>query len=96
MARDVFDEIWDLIESVSEGFPSYSYQFVCMCVSFPFWFRGWDVGFDCIDFWSSPFYLLCISELLQICCMAAIKVSPYIHLMFFSYYSHQGWFAITF
>ena len=23
--RDVLDEIWDLIESVSEGFPSYSY-----------------------------------------------------------------------
>ena len=22
--RDVFDEIWDLIESVSEGFPTYS------------------------------------------------------------------------
>ena len=22
--RDVLDEIWDLIESVSEGFPSYS------------------------------------------------------------------------
>ena len=22
--RDVFDEIWDLIESVSEGFPIYS------------------------------------------------------------------------
>ena len=25
--RDVLDEIWDLIESVSEGFPSYSYDF---------------------------------------------------------------------
>ena len=24
--RDVLDEIWDLIESVSEGIPSYSYQ----------------------------------------------------------------------
>ena len=24
--RDVLDEIWDLIESVSEGFPSYSYR----------------------------------------------------------------------
>ena len=24
--RDVLDEIWDLIESVSEGFPSYSIQ----------------------------------------------------------------------
>ena len=23
-ARDVLDEIWDLIESVSEGFPTYS------------------------------------------------------------------------
>ena len=23
--RDVLDEIWDLIESVSEGFPTYSY-----------------------------------------------------------------------
>ena len=23
--RDVFDEIWDLIESVSEGFPTYYY-----------------------------------------------------------------------
>ena len=23
--RDVLDEIWDLIESVSEGFPSYFY-----------------------------------------------------------------------
>ena len=26
--RDVLDEIWDLIESVSEGFPSYSYTAV--------------------------------------------------------------------
>ena len=25
--RDVLDEIWDLIESVSEGFPTYS--FIC-------------------------------------------------------------------
>ena len=25
--RDVLDEIWDLIESVSEGFPTYSYIF---------------------------------------------------------------------
>ena len=24
--RDVLDEIWDLIESVSEGFPIYSYS----------------------------------------------------------------------
>ena len=24
---DVLDEIWDLIESVSEGFPTYSYSF---------------------------------------------------------------------
>ena len=23
--RDVLDEIWDLIESVSEGFPTYSF-----------------------------------------------------------------------
>ena len=26
--RNVFDEIWDLIESVSEGFPTYSYRAV--------------------------------------------------------------------
>ena len=26
--RDVLDEIWDLIESVSEGFPSYSCMFI--------------------------------------------------------------------
>ena len=25
--RDVLDEIWDLIESVSEGFPTYSFFF---------------------------------------------------------------------
>ena len=24
--RDVLDEIWDLIESVSEGFPTYSFN----------------------------------------------------------------------
>ena len=24
--RDVLDEIWDLIESVSEGFPTYFYK----------------------------------------------------------------------
>ena len=24
--RDVFDEVWDLIESVSEGFPTYLYK----------------------------------------------------------------------
>ena len=36
--RDVSDEIWDLIESVSEGFPSYSsiyialhIMFICVC-----------------------------------------------------------------
>ena len=25
--RDVLDEIWDLVESVSEGFPTYSFKF---------------------------------------------------------------------
>ena len=25
-SRDAFDAIWDLIESVSEGFPTYSYN----------------------------------------------------------------------
>ena len=31
--RDVLSEIWDLIESVSEGFPSYSslYKFTIFC-----------------------------------------------------------------
>ena len=32
--RDVLDEIWDLIESVSEGFPSYSFyhmKFILFC-----------------------------------------------------------------
>ena len=27
--RDVLDEIWDLIESISEGFPSYSWFDCC-------------------------------------------------------------------
>ena len=27
--RDVLDGIWDLIESVSEGFPTYSYNIHC-------------------------------------------------------------------
>ena len=30
--RDVLDEILNLIESVSEGFPSYSYTIVCLPV----------------------------------------------------------------
>ena len=30
--RDVLDEIWDLIESVSEGFPTYTY--LCIFVIF--------------------------------------------------------------
>ena len=31
--RDVLDEIWDLVESVSEGFPSYSCisELLCLC-----------------------------------------------------------------
>ena len=37
--RDVLDEICDLIESVSEGFPTYSYVmvliFVCLAAEFP-------------------------------------------------------------
>ena len=32
--RDVLDEILNLIESVSEGFPSYSCSFGLLCVSF--------------------------------------------------------------
>ena len=28
--RDVLDEIWDLIESISEGFPTYSYHVFCL------------------------------------------------------------------
>ena len=32
-----------------------------LCVSFfPFWCWGWVVGCDCINFWSLPFYLLCL------------------------------------
>ena len=31
--RDVFDEIWDLIESVSEGFPTYSH--IHLTILFP-------------------------------------------------------------
>ena len=28
--RDVLDEIWDLLESVSEGFPNYSLVYSCI------------------------------------------------------------------
>ena len=28
----VLDEIWELIESVSEGFPTYSYKAICVLV----------------------------------------------------------------
>ena len=31
----------------------------CMC-SFPIWYMGQDVVFDCIGSWSLPFHLLCI------------------------------------
>ena len=34
--RDVLDEILNLIESVSEDFPSYSYLYSCMCLYFQF------------------------------------------------------------
>ena len=44
--RDVLDEILNLIGSVSEGFPSYSY--ICYCLkgkaALLFWFFG---GFRC-------------------------------------------------
>ena len=56
--RGVLDEILNLIESVSEGFPSYSCSLRLLCVSFmnvyeslcvflPFWLRV-VVGFGCI------------------------------------------------
>ena len=44
MSRDVLDEIWDLIDSVSEGFPTYSsftgisnarYTTNRICIRFP-------------------------------------------------------------
>ena len=38
--RDVFDEILNLIESVSEGFPSYSCVCPIVCSSFPFGFEN--------------------------------------------------------
>ena len=34
-----------------------SQTFINLCVFFPFWFWGWDVGFDCINSWPVPFYL---------------------------------------
>ena len=40
---DVLDKIWDLIESVSEDFPTYSYQA-------PWAFAG-NVGDTGLDFW---------------------------------------------
>ena len=36
--RDVLDEIWDLIEPVSEGFPSYFCLFFFVAFSFFFFF----------------------------------------------------------
>ena len=45
--RDVLDEIWDLLESVSVGFPTYSHQLVfsrCKAL-FPFIEQVWKKQF---------------------------------------------------
>ena len=44
--RGVLGEILNLIESVSEGFPSY----FCISASFPFDIDGWKVVFNFICF----------------------------------------------
>ena len=41
--------------------------FVILWVCFPFWFWGWDVGFDCISSWSLPFFLRFIESKTQVC-----------------------------
>ena len=56
---DVLDEMWDVIESVSEGFLTYSYreclslefEKFCVCPSFPFGLEGrmWDLTVLILD-----------------------------------------------
>ena len=43
---------------------------------FPFWFWGQDMGSDCISSWSLLIFLLCISELLWLCSVVALKSLP--------------------
>ena len=40
------------------------------------WYPGSGVVLDCIDFWSLHHYLLLLSELFCLCCMAALKSLP--------------------
>ena len=68
-------------------------MFVCMLL-FPLWLCELYVQFDCISSWPMSVFLLCISQLLWLCCMAVLKVSPSFILC--SYYSSpQVLFAIT-
>ena len=46
--RDVLDEIWDLIESVSEGFPSYSRSTENIVK-----YLGCPKGIAVLDWWES-------------------------------------------
>ena len=41
------------------------------CVS-----KGYLLSFDCNNSQSMPFYLLCLSELFWLCCVAALKCLP--------------------
>ena len=60
--RGVLDEILNLIESVSEDFPSYS--FINLCSSFPFSFDGglWNLNVLIPDHCLS-IYFSCLSDL---------------------------------
>ena len=50
-----------------------------LCVSFfPFWYWGWDVGCDCINSWSLPFYLLCSFEIFTFLRRNPIMLFPFL------------------
>ena len=50
--------IWEIaVHSVYCACLSWTFFNLCKCC-FPFWFWGWDVGFDCVSSWSLPCFLL--------------------------------------
>ena len=57
------------------------------------WFWGWDVGFDCINSWSLPFYLFVITGVwFPISCIILAFLHVLLHSIFVSKICGSQWF----